>query len=313
MHDLIIPTNEHEERQKFFASDDYNPQFHYKWQEISPELRYLPSSKQRISLFTAVYSQNQQAIVAAAQTLFTTIIESDKIKQAKQIASNRPEPRFDISSNTVIPLIKEQFAKFGIDYQIKLVDTHSYNFRPHHQTREFLVSKHLQLEFLGLEGQLKHELTHIIRHKNTEFNQIQKSANYLPTEEGLASYVSDFLCNETGALYQHAVQYLATELSLRASFREVYNFYLDHGFSQSLAWQRTLKNKQGFCDTSKPGDFMKLAMYFYHELEVQKLSLEQIIRLFVGKISIQDLAQYPQYRGWLGEALLQTFLFSSSS
>ena len=72
---------------------------------------------------------------------------------------------------------------------------------------------------------------------------------------------------------------------------------MELGFSKELAWQRSVRHKFGFTDTKKPGDIMKPAMYFYHEQKIKALTDDERWRLFMGKIRIEELKDYPEYKG----------------
>ena len=79
---------------------------------------------------------------------------------------------------------------------------------------------------------------------------------------------------------------------------------LDFGMSKELAWKRASRHKFGFVDTGKSGDILKPAMYFANEEKIDKLTTEEKLRLFVGKISLDELKDHPQYVGKWGEETL---------
>ena len=85
------------------------------------------------------------------------------------------------------------------------------------------------------------------------------------------------------------------------SERKVAEFLRDLGFSQELAWSRAVRHKYGWVDTSKSGDIMKPAMYYYWLVKVSELSADERLRLMVGKISLKDLKNYPEYEGLVEE------------
>ena len=126
--------------------------------------------------------------------------------------------------------------------------------------------------------------------------------DYLPTEEGLGILIQDKLLRSPSASsFQHALEYLAANLSRTASFREVYQFLRDHGCDAENAWLRGIRQKFGIRDTSQPGGLMKSGMYFYHERLLQSLTEEELMRLFVGKISLARLEKYGVYNGVVPE------------
>lgn len=194
--------------------------------------------------------------------------------------------------------MRRKLSDLNIDYTVKIVDEHGFQGRPDHEKHVLKLSKYLHLQFLTLDGITNHELVHIIRAVNGQYNNIPISEDYLPTEEGLACLVQDnFLTEPTPSSFQHALEYLAADLSRTASFREVYNFLIQHGSDPENAWLRGVRQKFGLRDTSKPGGLVKSGMYFYHENILRKLNKDKLLRLFVGKIALSELNQYPKYTG----------------
>jgi hypothetical protein len=146
------------------------------------------------------------------------------------------------------------------------------------------------------------------------FNNISKSKNCLPTEEGLASYCQDFTGdNGQASLFKHAAEYTVTDIALNGSLIDATDYLQSIGFSKPLAWQRAIRHKFGWVDTSKPGDIMKPSMYFYHQQFVKKLTREQKYCLYVGKIRVDELKNYPSYQGLIPlEKLTQFFNFQNN-
>src|SRR5690606_27046430 len=136
-----------------------------------------------------------------------------------------------------------------------------------------------------------------------------KKNDFLPTEEGLASYIGDF--HATGGeigYFRHAAEFAASAIGLNGSLREIYDFFVGLGFSKELAWQRGIRHKFGFKNTAKPGDILKPAIYFEFEEKIRKLSEDAIIRLFNGKFSLNDLPLHSEYKGYFEkEKLIEYF------
>ena len=98
-------------------------------------------------------------------------------------------------------------------------------------------------------------------------------------------------------MFQHAAEYVATEIGLNGSLRDVFDYFNEIGFDKELAWQRAIRHKFGFIQTNKPGDIMKPSMYYYNRQKVGQLSDGERLRLMVGKISIEDLDMHNSYKG----------------
>jgi len=155
-------------------------------------------------------------------------------------------------------------------------------------------------------------MTHILRYVNGKYNKISRSTNYLPTEEGLACFMQDTYGEFGGAsLFQHAAEYTVTEIALKSSLRQMFDYLCDIGFTKELAWQRAIRHKFGFVDTSQPGDIMKPSMYFYTEQQLKKLTTEELLKLFVGKISLQEINNFQEYTGLIPQNKLLSFFLQT--
>lgn len=303
---LITPTNLLDEKEKFFASKTYNPIFSYLW-EVEP-LTPATSDPGRLALWEAVKNQDHILITSRAQELFEVSFDESTLHISKEHAKAKGSSSSRGSAQEYAHLTREGLDYFGLhDVKVVLTDQAGFNARPQHKEKIILVSKHIQFEFFSMEGGVHHELVHSLRYYNGIYNSIKRSKHYLPTEEGLASWCQDH-ANDDNGLAQHAMEYLASSVGLNGSLRDVYEVFCNCGASAELAWKRASRHKFGFIDTSLPGDIIKPAMYYYNELKVDKLSTDERLKLFIGKISIGELNQESQYHGiWEAENLIDYF------
>lgn len=306
---IITPINLAVEKERFFSSENYSPQLEYDWN--NKKLRkFLQTTPEGKSLIKALLSQDGQAITAAASEFFDVKFREDDIKLAKDLIKHVPAAS-NGNAEAYAKLMRQKLAKLGIDYTVEVVDEHGFQGRPNHKKHILKLSKYLHLQFLSLDGITNHELVHIIRAVNGEYNNIPISGNYLPTEEGLACLLQDeMLTRPTPSSFQHALEYLAAHLSQTVGFREIYNFLIDHGSDPENAWLRGIRQKYGLRDTSRPGGLVKSGIYFYHENLLRCLSQDELLRLFVGKIAVSELSKYHEYRGKIARdeiiSLIQT-------
>ena len=246
----------------------------------------------------AVMTQQLPAISRLASTLFATSIDDATISAALHAVANRTPHRTHGTAEEFAVLLRQAIVEFNLPYSVELTDSAGFNARPQHAKQIILVSRHIHYEFFSMEGGVRHDLVHILRYLNGKQNSITRSPNYLPTEEGLASFCQDHVRGIVdNGLVQHAAEYLATNIGLHGSLRDIYDYLRSIDMSPSLAWKRAARHKFGFVDTSLPGDIIKPAMYFANEVKVQMLSAEEKLRLFVGKISLDDLPNYHKYSG----------------
>lgn len=302
---LITPTNLDEERDKFFSSSSYNPTFHYIWQDSAQPVNF--RSPQKLSLWNAIKSQDNDQIVSSAKQFFELDINPDTLASAKKDAENHG-PVSRGSAHEYAELFRQGLSKFDLeDIRVIISDQSGFNARPDHFAKTVTISKHIEFSYFSMEGGVHHELAHILRYRNGEYNHLKRSPNYLPTEEGLASWCQDN-ANDDNGLAQHAMEYLASAVGLNGSLRDIYMALIDLGMSSELAWKRASRHKFGFVDTSLPGDILKPAMYYANELKVGLLTQDERLRLFVGKISLKELVDHPSYTGlWPAQTLIDYF------
>lgn len=304
---IVTPTNLAQEEAKFFASAHYQPQFTYTWDEeaISEWLKQAPQYQK---LVIAVLKQDTQAITREAMERFSIPWSDELLQAAKYILQ---QPLRTVAQPTISDLVISQqkaLRKLGIDYEVVLSDQRGFVARPDHQNRRLVISKYATYHFFSMESSVRHDGVHVIRFLNGQYNDIPRSFQYLATEEGLASYMQDYGGTEANnSLYQHAAEYAVTEVCRKGSLREAIEYLQTLGFPKTLAWQRAVRHKFGIVDTACPGDFMKPAMYFAYQQKIKSLSDNERIRLFVGKISLNDLPRFPEYRGRWSAAELQEF------
>ncbi len=301
---IITPVNIEEEREKFFSSTTYNPVFQYRWE--TEDVGKLYQSK-KSDLKRAVLSQDHKEIVRCAKAYFETEIDEDIQQLAQEYTRQTPE-RISEKVEDLAEAFRKAFEFFDLDYKVILSERKGFNIRPEPKKQQIIISDSAELDFFSIDSEIKHEMTHVLRYENGCFNNIPNGKNYLPTEEGLACYMHDFYSHEgKSSLFQHAAEYIATKVGLNGSLRDIYNYLISIGFSEELAWQRSIRHKFGFKNTSEAGDIIKPAMYFYYEQRIQNLSEGEIWRLLVGKISISSLPQYPEYKGKYSLEKIQEF------
>ena len=305
---IITPTNLATEKERFFSIPGYSPQLEYDWDEHTLSA-FLENDPTGAPLVNALLNQDGSAIIRAASAFFDVEFRETDIKLAHELISIVP-PSTNGTAEEYATLMREKLAQLSIDYKVKIVDEHGFQGRPNHKKHLMKISQHLHLQFLSLDGITNHELVHIVRAINGEHNRIPKSNDYLPTEEGLACLVQDeLLTRPTPSSFQHALEYLAAHLSQTAGFREIYDFLIKHGSDPENAWLRGIRQKFGLRDTSKPGGLVKSGMYFYHENLLHNLPKNDLLRLFVGKIALSELSNYPKYTGTVpAETINKMFL-----
>ncbi len=300
----ITPVNILEERERFMSSPEYHPIFRYAWQENRPRAN---SNSVKSKLINAVIEQDLAEITRYARDYFD-MHDWEYLEQAKLATTQLPQETKHESSKDFVDGFMQAFSKLRLDdYRVEVVDAAGFNFRPMQWDKKVVMSKHSDFQFFDVEGEIRHELVHVIRHENSVYNGIIKSPYYLPTEEGLATLLQDTSVNGAAAQFQHAAEYVASMIGSTGSLRDVYDYFKSIGFNSELAWQRAARHKFGFVDTSQPGDILKPAMYYAHSQKVAELTPDEQLRLFVGKIAVNELPKYPVYTGVIDIQKIKTF------
>jgi hypothetical protein len=291
---LTTPNNIAEEKEKFFSTKDYSPQFIYKWDQISEaDLTSHPEKE----LLQALITQDGNVINTFAENYFGISFTRADIEFAELSLKDTPVKTF-VDADLYADLATQQFKKFGIDYTVEIIDKHGFQGRPDHTHKILRLSKYLRPEFYSVDGLVKHEMVHIIRALNGKFNGIDNQEKYLGTEEGLACYVQDdLLRSNQSSIFQHSIEYMSSYIAKDHGFLDVYNFMLSKGCSPESAWLRGIRQKFGIKDTSRAGSLMKSAMQYCYEMKVKNLTRSELARLFVGKIRLDQLSKYPEYSG----------------
>lgn len=304
---IITPINLSQEREKFFNSLTYNPRLEYNWDPEKIQ-QYTEKNSRRKKFVDAIIEQDTDTIIRCARKQFCVEENSELLTKAQNINKTIPQVTNAGNIEDIVEGFQKAFKFFDIQYDVTVTDQEGFNFRPNHVEKEIVISKHVNLQFFSIDGEIKHELTHILRAENKLFNSIKRSKQWEPTEEGLACYMQDYHGeNGHASLFQHAAEYVASHIGLHGSMRDIYNYLCSIGFSKTLAWQRGIRHKFGFIDTAKPGDILKPAMYFTYEQKVAQLNPEERLKLFVGKISIYDIENYSEYRGKFSREKIEEF------
>lgn len=293
---IITPVNLDKEYHRFINSNHYHPIFKYHWR--SNLTQHLKKTSPKTNLIKAILTQDHQKITNTAQSLFSTNIDPQIVRLAQKITASPPPRLRHPTINQVINAFNKAFHYFNLDYQAVVSSQSGFNVRPKQTQKLVLISRRLNLNFFSLSGLVKHELSHVIRYENGLFNHIKRSPDYLPTEEGLATFVQDHQGSwSQKSKFQHAAEYLASAISLDGSLRDIYDFFRSLGFPKELAWQRAIRHKFGFINTRQAGGIIKPAMYFNFSQKISQLTPQQRLKLYIGKISLKDLSQHQKYIG----------------
>lgn len=321
----FIPANYEQEREKFFNSDSYNPVFDYpdmpvlffkkgllQLQEAKVmsadaalrkiEKNRLKETKYKVKLLLA--RGDPEKITINSERLYQCKFNNRYVEMARTVLN---DVRSSMENDTRPDKLRMAFVKYLKKYKIKnwriiISKQKDFNIQVRYKHEKVRISEEANLGFASLDSLLAHEVDgHIIRAVNAAKQKSRVFQRPLPfyikTEEGLACYLGDYLA-KNGELSKkhHAIKYLGSYLALNSSFREVCEFFMDNGLSPDLAFQRAMRIKRGFTDTSQPGCNAREAIYWEGMMDIKRY-LENggsLKKLYSGKIGLQDIEYIPE-------------------
>lgn len=305
----LVPLNLKEEREKFFESSDYNPQFRYRTPNnknaaifsslqgitevtgVDPEigkfvLSVIESKNQASDLLYSIgkgedfirISNDRFGIPSYQLFVRACKILRRSYGDIKLVARNEKLKDRILKYDDVVKVFSKVFEIVGLsDWSIeKSKAIVAGGFRTAAKTRRILVDPGVEISAEKLRKTLVHEvLTHALRASNgfaTGFEAFGKPnvPEYLDVEEGLAMYNEE----KYGVLRdidvrRRAALVYAIYLSQSMSFRQVFNA-IRSLYPKNNAFDVIYRVKRGLGDTSQPGCYTKDAAYLRGFLNVRK-------------------------------------------
>ena len=292
---VLTPVNLIEERQKFFDSKTYNPQFHYQKKELDvredeisallDELNQLglPEDLQTFYEKTIVQMQNQlktmQAIgtknfAAFSSRLFGLTPEAFKeyLNLVPDVEFNTRTGRILLDASTIQKYFTQVIESYQFDVEVVLDDFNPFTVRV--GSKRLVVGSKIRRYKNNVLRLVTHEIeSHIIRRKSLiqMRNPLHRLAPFdqaILYSEGLAVYNEITQKKITKSAMNTYLQRLHSVSKLELSFREIYTYLLNF-MTPQLAFVMTYRVKRGMTDTSLPGGYEKDAYYLMGYFEVK--------------------------------------------
>ncbi|OGD89170.1 hypothetical protein A3J17_01300 [Candidatus Curtissbacteria bacterium RIFCSPLOWO2_02_FULL_40_11] len=318
----LTPTNFEEEKEKFYSSNNYNPQFKYKKEDLQgykEEINQLHIRLNLISLpndlrnylkkylndlfhlYTALEVLGTNEFTLATKKIFHWDI--DNIKNIK-----RNLPKISLKSSKEKPLdanaIRKEFLKaLKEKYRIEDYPLEINNFNSHiisDSLTKLKIGARVKRNPNNVRRLIVHEIeSHVLQKLNIKKSQnpLLKLVTYkdrMVYMEGLAVY-NEFKTNTiTKSAYDiYKARLEAVEISHK-SFREIFN-HLVKFISADKAYITTYRIKRGLGNTSHPGGLSKDASYLEgfglirkmekNDEDIEKLYLYRVPKL--GKLLLK--------------------------
>ena len=328
----INPTNVEQEKQKFFKSNDYDPQFKYAPYRENIDLikKRIRAMKPGKSIIGKILAQKKNSFILKADMLqnrgeesFTNYAiqlygkpDKELVKHAKKMMGlKKSTKKSTLSSKYVVKEMRKAFLKYGVDWKIREKDMVA-KAAVHGPEKELRIQKDAKFSKEIVKRLIVHEIgTHIMRVENGSEQPYRifryGFPGYLETEEGLA-VVNEELnnCLDNRTLRIYAGRVLAIDKSLKCSFRETYN-YMRKYFDKKLAFRLTLRAKRGLADTSQPGACTKDLVYLKGYIDIKKYIKAggELDKLYYGKIGLQHTELMEKIPGLIHPYYLPMFRY----
>lgn len=309
----LTPINFEEEKEKFFKSSKYNPQFNYRKKDLSgapEEISSLHTLLNNLNLphslrnYLKKYINNLYHLYVALQTIGTNEFAKSgrqlfnwDIENIKNI--KRTLPKISPITSKEKPKDAKEIKKFFEDCLKNKYQVYDYpilidNFNHHIITdlsRALKIGAQVKRNQNNINRLIVHEIeTHALqRHNiNQSQNPLLELLFYKDRHlymEGLAVY-NEFTTNTiTKSAYDiYRTRLEAVEI-LHKSFREIYK-HLTKFVSEDKAYITTYRVKRGLGDTSHPGGFPKDAVYLLGYIKIRELEEkgEDIEKLYLYRV-----------------------------
>jgi hypothetical protein len=275
---LLTPQNLFEERRKFFADPELNPQFIYEDDIPEDEL--------------AIYGVPQRRYIKLAEKIVKKAF-SDQSEAELDEARGR-----ELTKEEVTKKINLFLKRHGLEKRFGIIWSSSFVARTSINSTTIKLRLPVQFREEDLLGMLYHEIgTHGIRRINYEqqpwFKKKSKYgfSSYLKTEEGLA-ILHSLLPLSNQSAYSSALRYLAVAKAQEDTFVNTYQFLNQYIKDPDRCWTATFRQKRGLSDTGLPGGYTKDLVYFegmvdvWHFLKDHEFMIDDLL---LGKLAMEDM------------------------
>ena len=320
---FLRPTNQEEERKKFFSALQsgriYDPVFCYKERKTSGEKGWLRKIRSELDendgmqlLFAKKldFILTQFELTEADDDSFGSVAvklygkpPAECIELARNILSETTERGYTFPDETVTPgemasILRDELERKGIGWSVVVSDKIVPKITVSGKEKKIYINSGIDYTPDEVQRLKVHEIeVHIYRGANGDIQPYGifrgGLAGYDETEEGLAimaEKISGCLEKDTRQMKLYAGRALSAELCMNGSFYETF-MALREIFPDYLAYRLTERGKRGLRDTSKKGGLTKGFHYISGFIKMRKYIEEggDLSIIYVGKIGLDDV------------------------
>ncbi|MCK5020610.1 MAG: DUF1704 domain-containing protein [Candidatus Peribacteraceae bacterium] len=335
----LKPVNLEEERQRAISDIRYNPLFQYPEPKVNlgevekkikkPIVADCPLSilleKKRRELLSRIslirHRGNSDKFTEISRALFgapsSALIRSAAAELHNRTACELPAKEKDLlSSEEVSKIFENILNKYGL---------HNWNVAIRQKLvanctvggQQIYLREDAKFSEIHAKALIAHEIeTHILTAENGLHQPYiifrNGCANYLDTQEGLATYNQNRIYGEHHEKrFNPPRNVLGVAYALDHSFAETRTYLHEElGFDEEKALTSAISMKRGLSDTSEYGAFTKSIVYYRGLRAIEHFIKEEgnIADLYIGKIAMEDLEQIKKITDLQPPLLLPNFL-----
>jgi len=313
----LTPSNLKSELDQFKKDPEYNPHFNY---EVEAELIYrllkdLENIKTNETVLGTLFEEKRKELINQVRMLehmgtpdLTEISKKlyphpkrkeieDAEKYKKNFSLQNKNPGKTFSYKEAAKFFEEQLDLYKLkDWKVEIKENMISRCSVNKSNKIFL-KKNVSFTQSNLTKLLAHEIeTHVLTAENGKKQPYlifqQGTANYLETQEGLATYNQEIALKMYPKNYFGAESFQAIKVALNHSFSEAYHILRnERNFDEYRALNLVLKTKRGLSDTSKKGGIAKQAIYFRGARKIEDFVKDggDLKELYIGKIALKQL------------------------
>lgn len=314
----VKPINLKEEKEKFFANTEYNPQFQYqelsfealhlkiKLQKIAKKLDESPLSKLYLGKIAELTSKidllesiGTEHFMEKSEILYGKVTER-LLHEAKAKLDSKPHQFVSkgelMPTHLVVKRFEESLKEYSLNWKVvvkkEMVPTCSVD-----KEGNFFVREGVKFSEDRLRMIIAHEIeTHILTAENGKkqnYRMFNRGfGNYLQTQEGLAIWNQEHvLDHDVEKNYTSARLIFVLNYAKDHSFAETFDYCSKLGVQPKKAFNMTSKVKRGIENTASNGVFTKELQYFSGYLQVKDFVEKggDLKELYYGKYNLDDL------------------------
>lgn len=240
------------------------------------------NEKSFVEWLNHLYSPPSDELLKQAESELSQLTSSAGEEQSvspKEMVQHMQKALIERNFHDWSVVIKPMIARIAVNPNLKTIN----------------ISETAKFEKNAVKRLIVHEVdTHVRRSVNGSMQPylfMATGMEAMETEEGLAALAEQVSgVSETEIYMRNLLRLICCSKSSSMSFYELFEYALPYMRSENKAFDLVARVKRGLGDTTQAGGWLKDQVYFAGLVKMKQLSRSMIEKLFIGKISLEQLA-----------------------